>query len=72
MWMEEDLGDKKVNIERSEELLKDGHDTIVTSCPFCKTMLHDGANEVAGKDRNVRVLDIAELLLESQKENDSD
>lgn len=61
MWMEEHLGHTKINHERAEELLSTGANTIVTSCPFCKTMLTDGSKEVA-KGRKVEVLDIAELL----------
>jgi Fe-S oxidoreductase len=62
MWMEENLGHKKVNVERAEELLENGADTIVTSCPFCKTMLSDGAKVVADGQPAAAVMDIAELL----------
>ncbi len=67
MWMEEHLGDKNVNAERAEELLKDGADTILTSCPFCKTMLSDGAKVVAGESRDVKVMDVAEALAQGLK-----
>jgi Fe-S oxidoreductase len=62
MWMEETLGHKHVNVERAEELLANGADTIVTSCPFCKTMLTDGAKEATHGAREIAVMDIAELL----------
>lgn len=66
MWMEEHLGDKTISVERAEELLENGHDTIVTSCPFCQTMVADGAKKAApGKD--VTVMDIAELLEQSME-----
>jgi Fe-S oxidoreductase len=61
MWMEEHLGHKNVNVERAEELLANGHDTVVTACPFCKTMVTDGSR-IAAPDRKVTVMDIAELL----------
>jgi Fe-S oxidoreductase len=63
MWMEEREG-KRVNIERSEEALATGADTIGTGCPFCMTMMTDG---VKAKDaaEKVHVKDIAELVLEA-------
>ncbi|MBI5155479.1 (Fe-S)-binding protein, partial [Candidatus Poribacteria bacterium] len=61
MWMEEKLGHKTVNVERTEELTRDGANTVVTCCPFCKTMISDGV-KATGKETAVEVLDIAELL----------
>ena len=55
MWMEERQG-KRINIERTEELLATGADTIAVACPFCMTMMSDG---VKAKEANVPVLDIA-------------
>ncbi|MCB2155265.1 4Fe-4S dicluster domain-containing protein [bacterium] len=66
MWMEENLGDKNINIERTEELLGTGASTVVTSCPFCKTMLSDGV-KACGKDDSVKVMDIAEMLAATDK-----
>jgi Fe-S oxidoreductase len=62
MWMEEHLGHKKVNIERSEEALASGAAQVGVACPFCKTMLRDGLKEMGRED--VRVMDVAELLVE--------
>lgn len=61
MWMEEHLGHKTINTERAEELLSTGRDTIVTSCPFCQTMVADGAKKAA-PGKQVTVMDIAELM----------
>lgn len=61
MFMEETQG-KRVNIERTEELLATGADTIAVNCPFCMTMITDG---VKSKDReDVKVKDISELIAE--------
>jgi len=58
MWMEEPQG-KRINIERTEELLATGADAIAVACPFCMTMMSDG---VKAKESNVPVLDIAEVV----------
>jgi Fe-S oxidoreductase/nitrate reductase gamma subunit len=62
MWMEEQTG-KKVSIERTEEAIATGADGIATGCPFCFVMLDDGVKEL-GRDEDVRVGDIAMMLLE--------
>lgn len=58
MFMEERTG-KRINAERVEELLATGADTIAVACPFCMTMMHDGAK---ARDSDVQVLDIAEVV----------
>ena len=58
MWMEEKTG-KRINAERTEELLATGAETIAVACPFCMTMITDGVT-AAGK--TVPVLDIAEVV----------
>ncbi len=62
MFMEETEG-KRVNIERTEELLATGADTIAVNCPFCMTMINDGI-KAKDKTEEVQIKDIAELLLE--------
>jgi Fe-S oxidoreductase len=62
MFMEETKG-KRVNIERTEELLATGAKTIAVNCPFCMTMISDG---VKAKDaEHVIVKDVSEIILES-------
>ena len=62
MWMEESEG-KRVNIERTEEALATGADTIATACPFCMTMLNDGVKAKEAGEK-VKVKDVAEILWE--------
>jgi Fe-S oxidoreductase len=58
MWMEERLG-KRVNMERTEEAVSTGADTLGVACPFCLIMLDDGAK--ATGDR-IGVQDVAEVV----------
>jgi Fe-S oxidoreductase len=60
MFMEERTG-KRINAERVDELLATGADTIAVACPFCMTMMNDGAR---ARDASVQVLDIAEVVAE--------
>jgi Fe-S oxidoreductase/nitrate reductase gamma subunit len=61
MWMEEKIG-KKINIERTEELLSKNPDLIAIACPFCNIMISDGVNR---KNANVNVVDIAVIVSEN-------
>ena len=58
MWMEETEG-KRINVERTEELLATGADAIAVACPFCMTMMTDG---VTAQGSEVPVLDISEVV----------
>ncbi|ROL59722.1 4Fe-4S dicluster domain-containing protein [Bacteroidetes/Chlorobi group bacterium ChocPot_Mid] len=63
MFLEETKG-KRVNIERTEELLETGANCIAVNCPFCMTMITDG---VKAKDKvdEIAVKDIAEIILDN-------
>jgi Fe-S oxidoreductase len=52
---------QRVNQERARQVLASGADVVAVGCPFCTTMLEDGINATKG-DRQVQVLDVAELL----------
>lgn len=63
MWIEERIG-KRVNLERTDELLKTEAAVVATACPFCLTMMTDGIT-VRGKSHAVKALDLAELVVRS-------
>jgi len=63
MWVEEPV-EKRVNLNRSREVIAAGVDTVGVACPFCKTMLSDGMKHFA-KDEDIAVRDIAELVAEA-------
>ncbi len=62
MWKEDEPGNKRINIERTEEALDTGAGIVAVNCPFCLTMMSDG---VKAKERQeqVMVYDLAELIL---------
>ncbi|MFN0085265.1 MAG: (Fe-S)-binding protein [Blastocatellia bacterium] len=62
----EEPKDKRVNQERARQALETGADIVAVGCPFCMTMLEDGINARRG-ERDVRVMDVAELLLEATR-----
>jgi Fe-S oxidoreductase/nitrate reductase gamma subunit len=62
MWMEERVG-KKVNTERSQELIATGANRIAVACPYCYVMIDDGVKE-NGRD-DVLVQDIAMHVLDA-------
>jgi Fe-S oxidoreductase len=68
MWMEESTG-KKVNTERSRELIATGASRVATACPFCIVMLDDGVKE-NGRD-DIIVGDISMHLLEAVERAES-
>ena len=60
-FMEESIG-TRIAVERSREAIGTGAQVIATACPFCTTMLSDG---VASEGADVRVTDVASLMLEA-------
>lgn len=66
MFKEPEAGKKDVNIERVEEALATGADTIAVACPFCMVMMTDGVKNKE-KEEYVKVLDLAELIEEGMR-----
>ena len=62
MFLGEEQG-KRVNVERAEELVRTGAETIGTACPFCQTMFRDalGAAAAATGAPPPKLLDIAQI-----------
>jgi Fe-S oxidoreductase len=65
MWKEDENGDKRINMERTEEALGTGAEIIAVNCPFCLTMMSDGV-KAKEKQESVMVMDLAELILDNQ------
>ena len=63
MWLEESIG-TRINVVRTEQLLAAGPGIIGTACPYCAVMIGDGLKAL-GRDEDVRVLDVAELVAAS-------
>ncbi len=65
MFKENEPGDKRINIERSEEAADTGASIIAANCPFCITMIQDGL-KAADKQESVMVYDLAELIVNNR------
>ncbi len=63
MWLEEKRG-SRINVNRVEEALETAPQAIVSSCPFCLTMITDGLN-AKNQEKTVAALDLAEILEQS-------
>lgn len=64
LFKEPEAGNTDVNLLRTEQALNTGANTIATACPFCMTMMSDGLKD-KGKEEDIKVVDIAELLLQA-------
>ena len=65
MFKEAEPGSKEINVERTEEALATGADTIASACPFCMTMLSDGL-KAKEKEDQVKVIDLAEIIAKNE------
>ena len=62
VFLEETIG-KRVNVERTEQALATGAQTVAVGCPFCMTMMTDGT-KAKDVEASLRVKDLAELVAE--------
>ncbi len=62
MFKEDEPGNKRINIERTEEALATDAKVIAAACPFCNTMMTDGVKNKE-KETEVKVLDVAEIIV---------
>lgn len=63
MFKEDEPGDKRINVERIDEILANKTEKVVANCPFCITMLQDGLKARDMQDK-VMIYDLSELILE--------
>ncbi len=64
MFKEDEPGDKRINQERTEEVMDSGAKYVAVGCPFCNTMLTDGVKEKDAQE-DIKVLDIAEMVAQA-------
>ena len=64
MFKEEESGNTRVNLARTDEAITTGAGIIAAACPFCNTMLTDGI-KLKERESETEVLDIAELVARS-------
>lgn len=64
MFKEDEPGDKRINIERAEEVIGTGAEAVAANCPFCITMLGDGI-KAQDKQDDIMVYDLSELVVKS-------
>jgi heterodisulfide reductase subunit D len=64
MFKEDEKGDKRINVERADEILETGATIVAANCPFCITMLQDGM-KARDKQDDVMVYDLSELIVQS-------
>jgi Fe-S oxidoreductase len=60
MWMEEEPA-KRVNVNRTREIVAAGVEAVGVACPYCKTMVSDGLKAL-DMDESIVVMDIAEMV----------
>ena len=64
MFKEDEPGIKRINIERTGQLLEVAPNMIAVACPFCNTMITDGVKN-ENKQDDVKVVDLAELIAQA-------
>lgn len=64
MFKENEPGNKRINQERTDEMMETDATVVAVGCPFCNTMLTDGVKEKNRQDY-IKVLDIAEMVAQA-------
>jgi heterodisulfide reductase subunit D len=64
MFKEDEPGNKRINLERAEEILETNAQIVAANCPFCITMLQDGM-KAKDKQDDIMVYDLSELIVKS-------
>ena len=64
MFKEEEKGNTRINLERTQDAIDTNADIVAAACPFCNTMLTDGI-KLNEKENQIQVMDIAELIAQS-------
>jgi Fe-S oxidoreductase len=62
MWTEEKLGER-INRLRTKEIISTPAKAVITTCPFCLTMIRDGLKDLGQED--LSVFEISQLLADS-------
>ena len=61
MWKEDEPGEMRINMKRTEQALEVKPDVIAVGCPFCNTMMTDGVKTKEKQD-DIKVYDFAEMI----------
>jgi len=64
MFKEDEPGNKRINVERIEDVMESGAKIVAANCPFCITMLQDGIKAKDQQD-DIMVYDLSELIIQS-------
>ncbi|MGQ9470620.1 MAG: heterodisulfide reductase-related iron-sulfur binding cluster [Candidatus Aminicenantales bacterium] len=59
MWTEEKIGER-INRVRSRQVAQSGAEKVITTCPFCLTMIRDGLKDLG--EENLRAVEISQFL----------
>ena len=62
MFLGEEKG-KRINLERAEELVATGAETVAAACPFCASMFRDALKTVSNSPP--QLLDIVQIVARS-------
>lgn len=66
MFKEDEPGDKRINVERTEEVIDSGSTQVISNCPFCLTMLSDGLKSKEKQDQ-IMAYDLAEWVIQNME-----